>query len=130
MTKTTCSFCKKAITLVDPQPGTHAFCGAECSKLHHLKWHVNQERARKRKKERQGVALALFLSVAVIAQPTDPNLVSYWLNRLERICVCEEELIEASEWSSELEPGAMDSWNDGLRRQIKNEMEAIERECR
>lgn len=49
MTKTTCSFCKKAITLADPQVGVHSFCNSECSKFHHLKWHANQASARKRK---------------------------------------------------------------------------------
>lgn len=75
------------------------------------------------------VAALLFWRISS-AHTTDPSLCAYWLHQLERISVLEEQLMESSEWAEELEPGAMDDWNAGLRRQIKNEMEAIERECR
>ncbi len=140
VTKTTCSFCKKSITLVDPQDGIHAFCGEECLRLHHLKWHVNQEAARKKAKANREsgklhklliCSFLLICSLQVNAHTCDTRLVSYWLNRLERICVHEEQICEALEWQDELEnPEALLRWSENLRKLIRAEMETIERDCR
>ncbi len=63
------------------------------------------------------------------AHTSDPHSCAYWLHSLEKISVWEEQLTEIAAWKDELEPQAVTTWENGLKRRIKEQMEKIEREC-